>query len=163
MTTFDSSLALDALRALLAELFHGPSKTECWVLEGGSKKDLFHTLEEMSADRASAQPVPGRSSVAGHTNHLRFHLELLNRWTRGENPFADADWQSSWNLQSVTDDEWRDLRAMLRGEAEAWQAALTQPREWDRISITGALASAAHVAYHLGAIRQLAALVTKPV
>ena len=32
-------------------------------------------------------------------------------------------------------------------------------REWDVISRTGSMASAAHLAYHLGAIRQLVAIV----
>ncbi|MHC4222405.1 MAG: DinB family protein, partial [Planctomycetota bacterium] len=152
MTEFDSALVLDSLQALLAELFHGPAETECWILDGGTRMDLFGTLDGLDARQASARPVPGHASVAGHANHLRFSLELLNRWSRGENPFLDVDWQSSWSVQSVTDEEWRQLLAALRAEADAWQAALPRPREWDRIELTGAMASAAHVAYHLGVV-----------
>jgi len=159
MTGLDSPLALGYLQSLLAELFDGPAETECWILDGGTGKHLFGTLDGLDARQASARPVPGHASVAGHANHLRFSLELLNRWSRGENPFLDVDWQSSWSVQSVTDEEWRELLAALRAEADAWQAAVPQPREWERIAFTGAMASAAHVAYHLGAIRQLSALV----
>jgi hypothetical protein len=159
MTGIDLPLVLGSLQSLLAELFHGPAETECWILDGGSRKDLFHTLEGLNARQASAHPVPGRASVAGHASHLHFSLELLNRWSRGENPFLDVNWQSSWSVQSVTDEEWPQLLAALRAQADAWQAAVPQPREWERIEITGAMASAAHVAYHLGAIRQLSALV----
>jgi hypothetical protein len=44
-----------------------------------------------AAEEASAVPSGGGASIAAHVDHLRYGLELLNRWTRGEKPFADAD------------------------------------------------------------------------
>ena len=38
-------------------------------------------------------------------------------------------------------------------------AAVDQPRDWDEISLTGTLGSCAHIAYHLGAIRQIVGVV----
>ena len=162
MGSLDAPLVLGALQTLLAELFDGPAPDSSWVLHRGAGTELFVMLRGLSAKQASATPVPGRSTIAGHANHLRFSLELLNRWTRGENPFMDADWQGSWRVQTVSDEEWRDLLAALRAEADAWRDAVVAPREWEPIALTGALASAAHVAYHLGAIRQLAVLAAEP-
>ena len=72
-----------------------------------------------------------------------------------ENPFADADWESSWSVRQVDDAQWQSLRDELRQLATSWTEAAKQPRDWDEISFTGALASVTHIGYHLGAIRQL--------
>ena len=43
----------------------------------------------------------------------------------------------------------------LAREAHAWMESVAQPRVWNDTTMTGALASAVHLAYHLGAIRQI--------
>ena len=43
----------------------------------------------------------------------------------------------------------------LAREAHAWVEAVAQPRIWNDPTMTGAFASAVHLAYHLGAIRQI--------
>jgi hypothetical protein len=48
------------------------------------------------------------------------------------------------------------VRDALRNEATAWTAALRAPREVSAIEAGWMAGSVAHVAYHLGAIRQLA-------
>jgi hypothetical protein len=82
----------------------------------------------------------------------------MNRWAAGEpNPFAGADWGASWKRGSVTDEQWRTLRDDLRRQAETWRSAVAARTQWDETSAAGALSSAAHTAYHLGAIRQILA------
>ena len=154
--TSDTSLPLLALRNLLTELVEGPSDAGAWVL-GRGDLGLTDTLEALSVEVASRPPASGRNTIAAHAGHVKYGLELLNRWAGGEeNPFADADWPGSWRGQVVTQPQWNDLVAGLREQALAWITALQSPRKWDEISFTGAIASAAHLAYHLGAIRQLA-------
>jgi hypothetical protein len=100
----------------------------------------------------------GKTTIASHADHLNFGLSLLNRWAAGEeNPFAGADWNASWKRTTVTDAEWRTQRAALRDQAERWKKAVAARTDWDNISASGALSSAAHTAYHLGAIRQILA------
>jgi hypothetical protein len=83
---------------------------------------------------------------------------LLNRWAAGEaNPWADADWEASWKRGTVNAEQWRTLRDNLRREAAAWRKAVAARDEWDDVAAAGAIASAAHTAYHLGAIRQILA------
>lgn len=147
-----TELVQRALVTLLRELIDG-SGSEAWVLNKGDR-GLLASLGRLSAEAASATPG-GRSSIAAHVDHLRYGLELLNRWSRGENPFADADYAASWRRQHVAAGEWEALRANLASEARAWLDAAAHPRAWDDTTLTGALASAVHLAYHLGAIRQL--------
>jgi hypothetical protein len=101
--------------------------------------------------------------VAAHTQHVRYGFELLNRWIRGDdNAFADADFARSWGTQTVTDAEWRELREALERETRAWTSALEAPRDWDPVRLGGAIGSVAHLAYHIGAIRQVARSTSGP-
>jgi hypothetical protein len=150
----------DTLRDLLRELLDGPPGEMAFVVNPGDR-GLLGSLTRLSAAEASARPG-GRSSIASHVRHLRYGFELLNRWARGENPFADADYAASWDHQQVTDDEWRQLRDRLEREARAWMAAVQAPRKWDPVTLGGTIGSVAHLGYHLGAIRQLAAAAAGP-
>ena len=142
------------LTALFSELVVGASPDSPFVLNP-SDPGLLRSLERLSAADAS-RILPGHTtSVAAHVDHLRYGLELLNRWQRGEDPFAEADYNASWTRVSVTDAQWTALKTELRIQAEAWAAALEDTRPLDDITLTGIVASVVHLAYHLGAIRQL--------
>jgi hypothetical protein len=144
---------MSALDSLLRELLDGPPGQAAFVLNPGDR-GLLASLEALSADAASAQPG-GRSSVAAHVDHLRYGFELMNRWARGEDPWADAEYAASWQRQRVNDEQWRALRTALAHEASAWRKAAAERQDWDDVTLTGALASAVHLAYHVGAIRQI--------
>ena len=102
--------------------------------------------------------MPGKTTIAAHADHVEFGLSLLNRWAAGEeNPWAEADWNASWQRTTVTDEQWRTLRGRLRHAAEQWRQVVVTRASWDDRAAAGALASAAHTAYHLGAIRQILA------
>jgi hypothetical protein len=157
----DPELVSRALGSLLSESFDGPTETASWVFDRGDT-GLLGTLRALSADHASRTPASGGATIAAHAGHLNYHLSLLNRWAAGEpNPFADADWPGSWQARVGSDEEWGALVAELERGAGTWIAALQEPREWDEIALTGALASAVHIAYHTGSIRQLAAHLTR--
>ena len=117
---------------------------------------LIKSLAAVPASQASARPG-GRPSVAGHAQHLRFGLALMNKWAGGDpNAFADASFAESWSHQEVTEDEWRALRQALEDEARQWLTRLETLRDWDEMTLSGFVSSVAHTAYHMGAIRQLA-------
>ena len=139
---------------LLAELLHGPPAKVCYVLNPGDR-GLLGSLDTLSAAAASQRPPSGGSSIAAHVDHVRYGFELLNRWTQGENPFDTADYSASWRRQTVSETEWADLRARLRGETARWEQALSRPRDLSEIELKGVIASVAHRSYHLGAIRQI--------
>ena len=151
-----------ALLTLLNELAFGASAQDCWVLNRNDP-GLLRSLDRLSAEAGSAPAPRGGASIAAHVDHLRYGFELLNRYARGENPFATADWTASWRRGTVSEAEWTALRRNLANEIEQWVRFLEQPREdLSEVELTGMLASAAHLGYHLGAMRQINASLRGP-
>ena len=160
MNTSDS-IFQRALSKLLTEIFDGPPGNEAYLLNPGDP-GLLGQLETVSASAASKRPMPGKTTIASHVDHVHYGFSLLNRWAAGEaNPFAGADWNASWQRTTVTDEQWRRLRDNLRREAERWRNVVRTRSEWDDMTAAGALSSAAHTAYHVGAIRQIFAAMDK--
>ena len=149
------------LETLLTELVDGASKNGGYMLNGGDE-GLIRSLEKLSAAEASARTRTG-SSVAAHTDHVRYGLSLLNRWSQGENPFGSADWNASWTKTTVSDSEWRQRIGELRAEAARWKNVVRTAREVTDIELNGMVGSIAHLAYHLGAIRQISQATRGPV
>jgi hypothetical protein len=97
----------------------------------------------------------GGATVAAHAQHIRYGLSLMNRWANeGGNPFQDAKWDQAWKVSAVDDAQWREIRAGLGSEVERWRAVLDGGKAKE-LEQTGLISSVAHLAYHLGAIRQI--------
>jgi hypothetical protein len=143
----------NTLPTLFGELVDGAPQTEAYMLNRGDS-GLLRSLDKLSATAASALTATG-SSIAAHVDHLRYSLSLMNRWAGGENPFNDADWTTSWRKTRVSAVQWKQLRDELANEAHRWLAVLQQPREVAQADLNGVVASVAHLAYHVGAIRQI--------
>jgi hypothetical protein len=143
----------NTLTTLFSELVNGAPKNGAYMLNAGDE-GLHGSLDKISAQAASAL-TPTGSSIAAHVDHLRYGLSLMNRWSGGENPFGTADWSTSWTKTTVSDEEWRTRRAALRTETARWLEALGTPRDLQPIELNGIVGSIAHLAYHLGAIRQI--------
>jgi hypothetical protein len=144
-----------AFDTLSRELIDGAEADSCWML---NKNDpgWLRSLDKLSASAASAVPASGGASIAAHVDHVRYGLALMNRWVEGDpNPWATADWTASWKRVTVSDADWATLRQELAEEARKWLDALRTPHEYSEMELTGAIASIAHLAYHLGAIRQI--------
>ena len=144
------------LPTVFRELVHGSPdpRARTFVLNQGDG-GLLASLDRLSAAAASASP-DGAPSIAAHVDHLRYGLSLLNRWARGiPPPWPDMDFTLSWQRIAVSDEEWRALRDELRREADAWAAALGTPRDVTEVQAGWMTGSVAHLAYHMGAIRQI--------
>jgi hypothetical protein len=140
------------LETLFGELVDGPPGG-AYMLNRGDI-GLLGSLDKLSAAAASKTHAGG-ASIAAHVEHLRYGLLLMNRWSAGENLWANADWAAAWRKTNVTDDEWKKLRGDLRDEAHRWLKTLGAPRDVDQTELNGVVGSIAHLAYHLGAIRQI--------
>ena len=141
------------LARLFRELTHGAPDGAAYILNSGDA-GLLRSLDTLSAEAASTRPEGG-ASIAAHVEHVRYGLSLLNRWAAGEQPFADADWSASWEKQTVDEQEWAARRRALRAQAEQWLQTLAAPRDAGDIELAGMVGSVAHLAYHLGAMRQI--------
>ena len=51
--------------------------------------------------------------------------------------------------------QWDEIRTGLRDEAHRWLQVLATPREVADVEVSGMIASIGHLAYHMGAIRQI--------
>ena len=142
---------LPTLTTLFSELVNGPPQ-EAYVLNRGDL-GLLRSLDKLSATDASRAATG--ATIAAHVDHLRYGLSLLNRWAAGENPWHDADWSASWRITKVSEPEWKALRAELRAEARACLRALGAPREVTTTELNAVVGTIVHLAYHLGAIRQI--------
>jgi hypothetical protein len=147
--------AVDIVLTLFRELLQGSSdpKARTYVLNQGDR-GLLASLDKLSATAASA--THGGASIAAHVDHLRYGFMLFNRWADGSPPpWPDMDWTLSWKLAAVSDPEWQRLRDDLRREATRWAEALGTPRVASEIGAGWMIGGVAHLAYHMGAIRQI--------
>jgi hypothetical protein len=144
-----------SLSLLFSELIDGPAPDAAYMLNPGDP-GLQRSLDRLSAEAASKRSAVGTASIAAHVDHVCYGLELMNRWSEGEaDPWSAADWSSSWQRGTVTESEWDALRERLRESTRRWRTALETPREMSTVELNGVIASVAHLAYHLGAIRQI--------
>ena len=144
------------LPALFSELVQGSRdpRARTYVLNQGDE-GLLASLDRLSAAAASSTHAGG-ASIAAHVDHLRYGFSLVNRWADGSPPpWPDMDWTLSWRRTTVSEAEWQSLRDELRREAARWAEALVTPRVVSAIGASWMIGSIAHLAYHLGAIRQI--------
>jgi hypothetical protein len=144
-----------SLDRLFSELTAGAAPAGGAFILNSGDVGLLRSLDRLTAADAS-RSTPGGATIAAHAQHLRYGLSLMNRWAReGGDPFADATRDAAWRVSSVDDAAWAEIRAGLRDEVQRWGGALASPRDVSDVELTGMVASVAHLAYHLGAIRQI--------
>jgi len=141
-----------AICQLYVEVFNGtpPGESGTWFVQGGEA--MWATLDDLTAEEASARPFPAASSIAAHTIHTDYYLGQTLRWVAGEEPVDD--WPGSWAKQEVTAEEWSEVKQGLREKVQAFVDLVASSPTGEH-HIIGKLANLGHVAYHLGAVRQL--------
>jgi hypothetical protein len=144
------------LPLLFSELVNGADKPGGAFILNSGDIGLLKSLDKLSAADAS-RSSHGGATIAAHAQHLRYGLSLMNKWARQRgNPFKDAKWDEAWKTSVVNDAQWSEIRAGLRAETDQWAKALASPpQNASEIELTGMMGSVAHLAYHLGAIRQI--------
>jgi len=146
-----------SLTTLFSELINGAKAPVGgnFVLNSGDA-GLLASLDKLSAADAS-RSVHGGATIAAHAEHVRYGLSLMNRWaTEGGKPFAGAKWDEAWKTSTVNDAQWAEIRAGLADEARRWLEVLAAPRDVSPAELSAVMGEAVHVAYHFGAIRQIA-------
>jgi hypothetical protein len=146
----NTDLLLSTIKLLCDETFdqvHGA------YLDRGTS--LFETINALDAGQASTPAVEGGTTIAGHVEHVRFYLEVIERDMEGT-PQENVNWRDSWRVQVVTDTEWNALRTSLRSQLELITGRIESYDDWNSEGrLGGTMAILLHTAYHLGAIRQL--------
>ncbi len=143
-----------ALVQLQQELTLGPGD-EAYILNP-HERGFLAELDALSAIQASTVPSPGKTSIAAHADHVNYGITLINRWAAGEeNPWATADWEASWKRGQVDEVAWHSLRADLRRQCDKWREVIATKTDLNLQAACGLVGSVAHLAYHIGAVRQL--------
>ncbi|MGQ0648242.1 MAG: hypothetical protein ACT4P7_11795 [Gemmatimonadaceae bacterium] len=143
------------MASLFSELVEGATEPGAAIVLNSGDVGLLGSLEQLSAADASRQVNDG-ATIAAHVQHVRHGLLLMNRWAReGGDPLADGSWDDAWRIAAVSSGEWEEIRRGLRHEALGWVAALATRRPANPAELKWLLGSVAHLAYHLGAIRQI--------
>lgn len=116
---------------------------------------LFETLDTITAEEASRPIARECASIAAQVNHVRYYLEVLSSFMRGQPP-ASLDWPGSWlQVTTVSPTEWDEQRQQLRDTYQQVRALFESLETWNgEDELGGALAIVVHTAYHLGEIRQ---------
>jgi len=145
---------------LLREAFEGrePDKDYTWFVE--RKEGIMDALATVDAQRASKKPSESCASIAAHAYHILFALQSANSYLGREKPLGN--WESSWLKQTATPDEWSAVSTKIWEEYvffRDWFAAKQDWTEADPETWIGALAQLPHMAFHLGAIRQIMKIV----
>lgn len=144
------SLALqDLLLEAVVGIKEGSKGT--WFVEGS--EGVLHAIRDLSASDASKQ-IGTASSIAAHTRHMAYYMELTNDYLDGN--AQEDDWPKSWEIQSVDDAQWMAIKGDLSRQVDrllVHMGHLTGAE--DQSMMTGAIAQVAHAAYHLGCINQM--------
>jgi hypothetical protein len=116
------------------------------------KVGVFSTLEGLTAEQVSKDH--SSTSIVAHAEHLKFYVDRLVEFIEGrEEP---VNWDQSWLIDEVDEEEWDTLRAGMHNSYENALRCLAGVEDWSRDKIGEAITIIAHTAYHLGAIRQMA-------
>ncbi len=138
------------LLGVLTEAFEGPQQSWSYFTDTGRDSGLFGTLEGLDAQAASR--TLGRTSIAAHVNHVIFGLNASSRWIEGNR--ATHGGAESWGANAVTEQEWARCRERLQAAYQDVRRSIEIFAADSEEAMAGAVGTLAHVAYHLGAIRQ---------
>lgn len=120
---------------------------------------IIRTIEQLSAEEASFPITEGGSTVAAHTEHVRWSLQLALAFLKNEKPVPN--WNESWRIKNVDENQWKKLQKDLKDVYTAIRASVEKRDDWsDPRMEKGTLAMLPHMSYHLGAIRQMVRIVS---
>jgi hypothetical protein len=145
---------ISSLLELLDELYVGPAGKHTWVIDMKPGHGFTKTIEQIGSLQASTPTVEGGSTIAAHTEHLRWSIRVALEFFDGKMP--SPDWSESWKIHEVNDEEWRKLQQDLLNAYKDLRTAIAERKDWSNEQFRqGTLALIPHAAYHLGAIKQL--------
>lgn len=151
MSDISTKIIVNQLKTLLREGIQGPNKDWSYFTDPNSK-GFLGTIESLSSTSASKTSGPHDNSVAAHAWHLSFALSANSDWIQGDH--SPKDWDESWRVQKVNDEEWVKIQSKLRQEYEEFFRVIETVDLSNEEVLGGVIGAIAHVAYHLGAIRQ---------
>ena len=140
------------LLTLLPEIFGASDAEYGYILDNG-RAGILGTLDSLDAAAASMAPKPGAETIASHSGHTLYLMELFAAYSNGENP--DTDWPGSWKNRTIDQAAWNEMRAKIRATYEDILDFVQKRDDWNEDVTAACLILLGHCAYHLGEIKQL--------
>ena len=150
MTDIEGKATVSQLLSVLREAVEGPSGPSTYFIDKRPDAGLLGALGRIGASEASR--VWGDTSIAAHAHHIAFAMADSAAIIEGNH--TPPDWKESWRVTSVDDGAWKDLVSRVGREYERLRRALESRASSSEAAFGEAVGAIAHVAYHLGAIRQ---------
>lgn len=150
MTSLTTETILTHLISVLREGVEGPPEEFAYYSDLGPEAGLNQLLAGVDATKASQEI--GGNSIAAQVHHLVFGLKVSADWLAGKR--SKPDWKESWSVRAVNTEEWVALRAALAHAYRALEDIVKNHALDSEMNVGIALGNAAHIACHLGAIRQ---------
>lgn len=148
------TFSMPSFLELYDELVIGRTKEFTWVIDREPGKGILGTVDSLSAEEASRAVTDGGSTVAAHTEHIRWSLNYALTFLEGKTP--SGNWEESWRIKTVDEKEWANLRQDLKQVYKEIRQNIEHRTAWtDSLLLTGLMAVLPHLGYHLGAIRQM--------
>lgn len=144
---------VDNLFVLWDEVLGVPEKAEGPTRVLDLNTGWAQSLATLTAAEASRPVAPGGTTVAGQTAHAAYYLDVFEAIV--ENRHERADWQGSFQPAAVDEQAWAQRKERLFAVAGRVGALVRGNRDWRREHVGGAMANLVHLAYHLGAVRQM--------
>lgn len=144
-------MLVDQLLATLSEGFEGPGEQKfTYFLDKAPDAGLRNLLAGMTPEEASK--TIGGNSVAAHAHHLLFSFEAFGGFIAGDR--RKRDWDESWKVSTVDGGSWAKLQSDLESAYASLVRTIRENAEKSEPAAGGSVGAVAHLAYHIGAIRQ---------
>ncbi len=146
--------SIKAYLTLLEEIMIGKTQEYTWIIDRDPGQGILRSLQELSGQEASTPLRKDGISIASHAGHINWALNFALTFLNNETP--SGDWTESWQTKTVDEEDWLKLLEQIEDRTEAFREKVKEREDWsDSRFETGVLAFVPHMAYHLGAIRQL--------
>lgn len=153
MTDLSFSELVEQLTAILDEALEHPPKPWSYFADSSPDAGYFGVLAKLSASEAG-QAVSG-TSIAAQVSHVIFSMEVSSAFIRGDlNPPGQKRWQHSWQVPELDEVMWTQMQQELRDAYHELRCTIESHAVSQAQSVGGAIGAIAHIAYHLGAIKQ---------
>lgn len=157
----NDTLLRDAIDLLLQEAFDGPPDPDTtWFVSNAPESGVLGTVRHLTVAQAWHKPKGLSHSAAEHVAHILYSLNHAMRDASDDE--SDADWERSFDAGRPSEANWASLQRHLREShlrVRMWVHA--EATFATKESVARVIGAIAHGAYHLGAIRQVAAIASR--
>ena len=141
------------LLTLLDEAFDNTEASWTYYTESSAAAGFLGALSAMTVENANCSPLS--TSIAAEIQHVTFAMNVAAALIRGEEIAVDAEqWGESWKVPKLDETAWSEMQGSLRQVYGELRQAIERYATASNASFAHASGVVAHVAYHLGSVKQ---------